>query len=168
MLRRSMLFASMALIALAAAGCGGDGGYRFPVHPAAGKVMRGGKPVPKAIVRFHPTDPATVKIPDGQEGPPVVLTTETDEDGAFVMSTYLADDGIPAGDYVVTVQIGLDAPDVENADVMPNRNLPLVAKLYRKPDTSPLKATVKPGDNQFVFECDQPDPKVPTPASSIE
>ena len=56
----------------------GAEGFRFAVHPADGTVLHKGRPVPKAFVRFHPTDPATVKIPDGRKGLPVMLTTETE------------------------------------------------------------------------------------------
>jgi len=151
MLRRSLPCGLLALAALIMPGCGEDEGHRFPVHPTGGKVTLGGKPVAKAIVRFHPTDPATVKIPDGKQGLPVVLTTETDADGAFTLSTYLADDGIPAGDYKVTVAIGLNESDVENGDGAPSSRAPTVANIYRDPASTPLKATVKPGENRFDF-----------------
>jgi hypothetical protein len=147
------------LVLLTVAGCGGrETGYRFDVHPVSGTVQLGGKPLPGAIVRFHAKDPAKVTVPAGQEGPPVMLTTETNPDGTFAMSTYLADDGIPAGDYTVTVAVGLaaDEPSVEDGDGprrAPRRAAP--AARYRSPETSPLTATVKPGEaNRFAFELE--------------
>ena len=72
MSRHSMIPKMLALVALVIPACGEDeDDFRFAVHPADGTVLYKGKPVPKAIVRFHPTDPATVKIPEGKEGMPV-------------------------------------------------------------------------------------------------
>lgn len=146
------------LALLIAAGCGGrDAEYRFDVHPVSGTVQYQGKPLPGAIVRFHAKDPAKVTVPAGQEGPPVMLTTETNPDGTFTMSTYVADDGIPAGDYTVTVAIGLqEETSVEDSDG-PQRapRKPAPGRQYRDPATSPLTATVKPGEpNRFAFELE--------------
>jgi hypothetical protein len=142
--------------ALLATGCGDqDAPYQFEVHPVSGTVKHQGKPLGGAIVRFHPKDPALVTVPEGREGPPVMLTTTTNPDGTFTMSTYLADDGIPAGDYNVTVVIGPEGESsVENGDGplrTPTRSVP--GKRYRDPATSPLTARVKPGEvNRFAFE----------------
>ena len=158
MSRHPMIPTMLALVALVIPACreGGDD-FRFTVHPADGTVLYKGKPFPKAFVRFHPTDPATVKVPDGKEGMPVVLTTETGEDGKFALSTYLADDGVPAGDYTVTVEAGLAESDVENSDGEVKKARPSAAgpgRIYRDPSTTPLKATVKPGENHFRFELE--------------
>ena len=148
--------ALLAVVALAFAGCGDDWGQRLPVHPADGKVVAAdGSPVPKAIVRFHPKDPAAIKPPEGEEGPPILLTTETDDEGHFALSSYLANDGVPAGDYSVTVRVKTREEDVENGDGRPGqdaRNPTDSEKLYANPATTPLAATVKPGENHFVFE----------------
>jgi hypothetical protein len=147
----------LAAIALTLPGCGGDEGFRFPVHPTGGKVLRTGKPLARAIVRFHPTDPTTIKIPDGRQGPPLVLTTTTDAEGAFALSTYLADDGVPLGEYAVTVATGLAETDVEEGVGLPakvSRDTSTSARNYGDPATTPLKATVKPGENRFTFELD--------------
>lgn len=143
---------------LLAAGCGDrDTPYHFDVHPVSGTVQHQGKPLGGAIVRFHPKDPALVTVPAGLEGPPVMLTTTTRPDGTFTMSTYLADDGIPAGDYSVTVAVGLEEESsVENSDgpsPIPKRSTP--GKRYRNPATSPLTASVKPGEtHHFAFEVE--------------
>jgi hypothetical protein len=141
--------------------CGRDEGFRFRVHPASGEIRFKNQPVPNAFVRFQPVDPATVQVPDGQEGLPVLLTTATDEQGKFSMSTYFADDGVPAGDYNVVVLPGTGAQeDVESSDgprrsAKPSPADRLIPPKYRKPETTTLKATVKPGEeNHFVFDLD--------------
>jgi hypothetical protein len=152
------LFAAVLLVVPACGG--GDKQHRFEVHPASGEVRFGGKPLPGAFVRFHPVDPATVAIPEGKEGQPPMLTTETDRDGKFTMSTYLTDDGVPAGDYKVTVAVGLQEAevDIENSDGMaiapaPKKAMP--GKVYRDAETTPLKATVRAsGENHFVFDVE--------------
>src|SRR5690349_3980040 len=112
---RPILVTSLAAVALTVGACRDDSkDYRFPVYPTEGKVVHKGQPVTRAIVRFHPTDPSALKFPEGKEGPTVMLTTETDQQGEFKASTYLADDGLPAGDYKVTVASGLPEVDIEN------------------------------------------------------
>jgi len=180
MLRRLILAPAAIAVALAATGCGDDLGYRFPVHPASGRVSWKGGPVKGALVRFHPVDPRALQPPKGQEGPPVSLTTETGDDGTFVMSTYFADDGVPAGDYVVTVtplrEAAGAAPEADPAvapedagphpdDLSPAQRRkpaakPTFSKAYRDPSASPLRATVGPdGANDFTFDLDAAETK---------
>ncbi|WP_422925723.1 hypothetical protein [Singulisphaera sp. PoT] len=157
MLRRWIAYSSAAIAGLCLSACGNDSdGYRFKVFPAVGKVVYKGKPLPRAFVRFHPTDPAKVQLPDGQTGLPVLLTTETDEKGKFSHSTYVADDGVPAGDYAVTVMTTLPSRDVENSDgpAQPPPRAAMPSKTYRDPAKTPLKATVKEGVNEFTFELE--------------
>ncbi|MDG3007684.1 hypothetical protein [Paludisphaera mucosa] len=174
MLRRLGFAPLAAALALAGLGCGEDLGYQLPVHPTSGKVAWKGEPVKGAFVRFHPVDPRSVQPPPGEQGPPIALTTATEADGTFVMSSYYADDGVPAGDYVVTVTpagaaIEAAAPGEEDAgphpdDLAPaerkNAAWPTFARLYRDPATSPLKAAVKPGgENRFTFDLSAVDPR---------
>ncbi len=140
--------------------------FRFPVHPASGQVLYQGEPAANAMVRFHPIDPKIVEIPEGVEGPPVTLAAPTDAEGRFALSTYLADDGVPAGDYKVTVFLdegepGGDEADPEETDAAnvesatPRPMVLLNALQYQDPGRTPLTATVKEGeDNDFVFELD--------------
>lgn len=172
--RKSLILASTLGLALSStlAGCGGgeaDLGYRLPVHPTSGKLTWKGGPVKGALVRFHPVDPQSVRPPAGEPLAEPSLTTETDADGRFIMSSYLADDGVPAGDYVVTVApSALEAikptddtvaPAETAEDVAPARArksvAPSFSKIYRDAATSPLKANVKEGaDNKFRFDLD--------------
>lgn len=133
--------------------------FRFAVYPASGMVTYQGKPLGGAIVRFHAKDPSKVTVPEGQEGLAVLLTTETNPDGSFSMSTYLADDGVPAGDYTVTVAVGsAEEVSVEDSDG-PASRVPKKQtgpdRRYRDPASSPLTASVKADqDNKFTFDLE--------------
>jgi predicted phosphodiesterase len=66
-------------------------------------------------------------------------------DGSFVMSSYGAFDGVPAGEYSVTVAFdGRYTPVGEKKNWVPAR--------YAKANTTPLKAVVKAGKNELTFE----------------
>jgi hypothetical protein len=166
MLRRWTTTGLLALLPFTLCACGGDEGFRFDVYPVDGQVTRGGKPVPRVFVRFHPADPSKVTVPNGQVGGTVMLTSETDAEGRFVMSTYVADDGIPAGDYTVTI-VKLSAPvegdgesSAENekddaaAQPAPPADPAAVPALYNDPATSTLKVTVGTGPNHFDLKAD--------------
>ena len=113
---------------------------RKPTHPVQGKVFFDGTPAPGAMLVFHLiTDPA--------KKPVRAADALVEPDGTFTMSTYTANDGAPAGDYVVTVvwpkplydDLGRPGPNQLPAN-------------YAKIETTPLKATVKSGNNDFTFE----------------
>lgn len=141
--------------------------FHHPVYPAGGAVTYRGKPVENAAITFHPADPATIALPDGKQGPEIAHpTTRTDADGKFALSTYYTDDGAPAGDYRVTIlwapqtlAVGKKkAPDGDE-EVAPHqaasRPKDKLGGKYAGPETSPLRASVKPdGPNQFTFELE--------------
>jgi hypothetical protein len=114
-------------------GCGGDG--RPACHPVTGKVLVDGKPAVRAVVAFHPLAPQA----DGQSYGP---STITGDDGGFRLTTFDAGDGAPAGEYAVTVvatYVVKGGQDVAVSDLLGGR--------YADPKTTPLKVTVKEGDN---------------------
>ena len=80
--------------ASALAGCGrGSGVPQFKVH---GKVLSHGVPAAGAIVVFHPTTKtsgASRYLPRGVAG----------SDGTFALGSRTTDDGVPPGDYAVTI-----------------------------------------------------------------
>jgi len=112
---------------------------RKPCHPVRGSVHIDGTPAVGATVVFHYKDPATKKLTRAGDA-------ITESDGTFVLSTYTAGDGAPAGDYIVVVQRGGGYP-AEWAN--PNLEVP---EQYTKPGTSPLTASVKTGKNEFALE----------------
>jgi hypothetical protein len=108
---------------------GVDTTKRPATHPVKGQVFLDGCPLPGARINFY--EMAAGKKPARR------ADAITDADATFVMSTYTAFDGVPAGEYVVTVT----APAPSK---VPDR--------YTKPQTSELKVTVKKGSNAFTFE----------------
>ena len=70
---------------------------RVPTYPVRGRVTVDGKPPGSALqIECHPVAGMDTRNP-------TVSRTESDEAGNFKISTYAAGDGVPAGDYVLTV-----------------------------------------------------------------
>jgi 3',5'-cyclic AMP phosphodiesterase CpdA len=113
---------------------------RRPTHPVRGQVHFEGTPAAGARVMFHLIDPETKKTRHAGDG-------LVDADGSFIASTYGNGDGLPVGEYVVTV----DPWGTLYEDTGKVLATPFPAK-YAKVSTSPLKATVKTGKNEFAFE----------------
>ena len=66
-------------------------------------------------------------------------------DGTFTLSSLKPGDGLPPGDYVVTI----DASEVNDKD----KTTYLIDPSYADPEKTPLRAEVKQGDkNQFEFK----------------
>lgn len=121
--------------ALTALACSG-GDDRVPVFPVEGKLLFKGKPAPGAFVVFHPADrdPKVAAVrPSAQVSP----------DGSFRLTTYEAQDGAPASDYVVTVEwrklVGKGNDVIAGPNVIPSK--------YGRPETSDLKFKVARGPN---------------------
>jgi hypothetical protein len=78
---------------------------RKPLFAVTGKLVDGDKPAARAVVFFRAR---------GAAGPGVLLPVgKVAADGVFHASTYLANDGAPAGEYVLTAiwpKIPKDAP----------------------------------------------------------
>jgi len=108
---------------------------RKPTQPVAGKVFLDGTPVANARVDFHLIEgDKRTRIADGL----------TEADGSFNVSTYKAGDGVPTGDYAVTVVLRRLSPD---GTLTPN-SLPTQ---FSAAATTPLRAKVKTGANDFTF-----------------
>jgi hypothetical protein len=136
---RTGLILGVAALALSVAGCGGE--CRKPVFPANGQVLYDGKPIPHALVTLHPLDPADKDAarPHGK----------VDKDGNFVLTTYDANDGAPAGEYAVTVEWWLTSATArtpEGDSPPPTNRLPA---RYARPETSKLRVRIEEGGNQI-------------------
>lgn len=132
---RRLFLVGMALAAIGVSSCG-KADTRKPTFPVNGKVlMPDGKPAEHATVVFHPTD---------ENGPDVVKPRgKVSADGSFKLSTYDGNDGAPAGDYRVTVELWLSSG---RGDEGPSNRLP---EKYAKAEKSELTATVNAGPTEL-------------------
>ena len=131
---KSLLFVLASTLALALASCS-PSESRKPTFPAVGKAtLPDGKPAEHATVVLHPVgqSEADTPKPHGKVGP----------DGSFKLATYGTDDGAPAGEYRVTVELWLAG----KGDEPPSNRLNLK---YAKPETSGLTATVGTGPTEI-------------------
>jgi hypothetical protein len=87
------------VILLLAGLAGGCGRSRLdalpPASPVQGQIFVGGKPAAAAVIAFHPD--ATAK------GLRSTSRGTADSEGKFSLTTYVAGDGAPEGEFVVTV-----------------------------------------------------------------
>ncbi len=133
--RRPVRFLLLCAVAVALLGPGCSGkGDREPVYPVQGRVLYDGKPVPNALVVFHPVGKKgkDAPRPRAQAGP----------DGTFKLTTYDADDGAPVGEYTVTVEWWLSTAtrkSVEGESSPPVNRLPA---RYARAQTSGLRVRV--------------------------
>jgi hypothetical protein len=126
----------------------------LPTHPVSGKVMFKGQPLANAEIWLVPTtdkvlNAKTIIRPYAKSG----------KDGTFTITSYIKDDGAPAGDYGVIVQkVSSQGPtdDVEsNEENAVKTKAPKGAALptkYRTATTSGLTFTVKDGPNQLDLD----------------
>lgn len=114
-------------------GCGQDGKVRIE-----GTVkLPGGKPVVQA--RVIAQDVGTGKWASGV----------TDENGHFTLGTEKADEGLPPGEYAISI--------VENQKDWDHPTPPQISPKYGNPATSGLKLTVDGGENKpLEFELAPP------------
>jgi hypothetical protein len=106
-----------------------------PVHPVTGQVFVGDRPAAGAFVQFIPV----LEAAQNQDPRP---RATVQSDGSFKLSTYGAEDGAPAGDYVVTV--------VWPGGVLPDGREEPEDKLmgrYATPARPAAKVTVREGPN---------------------
>jgi hypothetical protein len=141
----------LAIVAIAAALIGCDAAQGPVTYPVTGTVTLGGKPVENAVVAFANAGQAPA---DSKTGSALGGQTRTDAEGHYTMSVVLdrgktTRQGLPAGEYVVTVTKmefpgGIQSPTSPPKNVLPPK--------YASAQSSQLKATVKPdGENKFDF-----------------
>jgi hypothetical protein len=112
--------------------------YRRPTHPFQGRVTLEGKPIPGAYIVFRGI---------GKEPRQPRADGTVEADGTLRLSTYTAFDGIPVGEYAITIELRKPFFTLEGA-IGPN----LLPAKYADPKTSGLTYTVKPGKQQFDIE----------------
>lgn len=143
---RTLLLCFFAVILTFAGGCSNSA-------TVTGSVSVDGKALTMGEVIFHPTKGS--------------LAIGSIVEGKYQLSTGQVDQVEP-GEYVVTVN-ARELPTTELATDAQGNVTEAVGKLltpeiYTDPATSPLKASVKPGANQFDFDLKTPPaPATPTP-----
>jgi hypothetical protein len=115
---------------------------RKPVHPVRGRVTFDGASAVGAQVGYWLPD---AKDKEGKKGIRV-SDAWVEADGAYAMSAYAAFDGLPEGEYKVTVV--LRQPFFEPDGKLGTNLLP---ERYASHLTSELSARVKTGKNEFDF-----------------
>jgi len=116
---------------------------RKPVHPVRGRVTWDGAPAVGAMVAYWLPD---AKDKDGKKANRV-SDAWVEADGTYAMSAYAAFDGLPEGEYKVTVE--LRQPFFELDGKLGKNLLP---EKYASHLTSELSAKVKTGKNEFDFQ----------------
>lgn len=157
-----LCYSAAIMTAFFMSGCGGGavgGGDRQPVHRTSGKITLEGAPVAGATVTFSPKG----------SGPPA--TGKTNANGEYKLTTYDAEDGATAGDFVVLVvkssaPASVDPDAGHDADgsggegdamhaAQPAADEPESAlpRKYSRVEDSDLTATVSAGaPNKFDFD----------------
>lgn len=123
-------------------------------QPIKGVIYYDGTPATGAVVSFY--------LVDGDKKPQFTCDARIEGDGTFVPSTYRLGDGIPVGEYIVTV--GRDRYHTEDA----SRDSNMVPPRYASVDSSPLRVTVPAGGTTFTLnltrEANTPARKPDAPA----
>ncbi|HKB02662.1 MAG TPA: metallophosphoesterase [Gemmataceae bacterium] len=112
---------------------------RKPTHPVRGWLFVDGAAAGGATVSFY------LPPGDGKKAPRFVGDAIAEGDGSFVMSTYGAFDGVPVGEYLVTVAF-------DGRYGQPKDRKDWVPAVYTKAETTPLRVNVKGGKNEVSLE----------------
>jgi len=125
------------IILVILAGCGRSGPKRTATNPTKGSIRYQGQPIGGAFVALHPKAGASADVP--------TATAVVQADGRFAVTTYDSGDGVPEGDYVVTIQ--WRKATKSGGEFVPGPNL-LPAK-YSRPETSDVVVHVASGTNDL-------------------
>jgi len=132
------LASTVALVAaVVLTGCGQSGPPRVTTHLTKGSVTYQGQPVSGAFLALHPKANPRPDVPTS--------TAIVQPDGSFAATTYDAGDGVPEGDYVVTIQ--WRKATKSGGEFVPGPNL-LPAK-YGQPETSDVIVHVASGPTEL-------------------
>ena len=135
----------IAALCLTTWGCGGASELdnQLPTNPAHGLVSFNSMPIPDATLAFHPVESFPGDMVEA------IPRAKVDPDGRFVVSTYKAGDGAPAGEYRVAVswQGPLDGVNDERGD---DADLPeLLPSRYQCPERSCIRVHIQEGENEI-------------------
>jgi hypothetical protein len=121
------------------AGCGSSqGSDRVPVFPATGRLVYDGRPLAGAFVVLH-----SKGAEQSHRAPRP--HAQVSADGSFSLTSYDTDDGAPAGDYTVTVEL---RPLVRRGgDITAGPNT--LPSKYCRAETSPVTVQIAEGRNEL-------------------
>jgi len=125
------------VVLLVLAGCGRSGPPRAATNPTTGSITYQGQPIVGAFLALPPKAGAAGDVP--------TATAVVRPDGKFAVTTYDTGDGVPEGDYVVTVQ--WRKATKSGGEFVPGPNL-LPAK-YTRPESSDVVVHVASGTNEL-------------------
>jgi hypothetical protein len=132
------LFAALLGIA-PAGGCSKVEPNRVVVHPVTGQVTFDGRAAAGAFVVFH-SKSADANFPAPR--------AQVDRQGSYALTTYRSQDGAPAGEYVLTVEL---RPIVAaNGEFEPGPNI--LPPRYSQPQTSKIVVRVVAGANVIPIQ----------------
>ena len=140
-LRRLSRPATLAALGGAALVCGlfvgCEPSYVAPVatFKTAGKATFKGQPIDGATLILHRQGEPLADVP--------APSARVNADGSFATTTFAAEDGAPAGEYVATVEWRKQVQKNGDWTYGPN----LLPAAYADPGKSPLKITIAEGDN---------------------
>jgi hypothetical protein len=127
------------ILLLLVSGCSQAEPEKLPVFPVTGQVIYEGRPAAGAWVVLHPADP--------QRAWPQPRA-KTDSQGNFTLSTYDPQDGAPAGDYLVTLEL----PQVINRGGELETGGNLLPPQYSAPETTSIATRVAEGPNTLPIQ----------------
>lgn len=125
------------LLPLATVGCTRAKADRVPVFPAEGRVLLNSKPLAGALIVLYPKE--------GVDGRAIPARAQSDREGNFHLTTYEASDGVPTGQYAVTVHYYPLEKHGESYSAGPNS---LPAK-YSSPKSTDLVVQIREGKNKL-------------------
>jgi hypothetical protein len=124
-------------MAISISACSEDDG-RVPVYPVTGKVTVEREVPVGALVVLYPVQP------NGKNELRPSGTVRSD--GAFSLTTYVSDDGAPAGEYIATLQWSKLIKKGQDYSAGPN----VVPKEYATRETSPWNLRVETKQNDLA------------------
>lgn len=139
---RASMLAALAMLTLAATGCGESGGKLPNRVPVSGRVTVAGRPLAYGTVQFVPDDP------DGHSAMGGIKA------GSFRMESAESFPGVVKGPYKVSI-VSPQPIDPTNrpADMFsPEANRSNIPKRYGNPDTSGLSVDVTAATSDLVFD----------------
>ncbi len=145
---------SLGALVFTSTGCG-SGVKRPEMGKVHGTVTYKGAPVASGLITFF-----LVEGKSGEAGQPAI--SELGSDGSFELTTFDTGDGAVLGQHKAVVVAKSTGGEPIPEGMIPSQlpqdlkkyegPKPLVPEKYMSADKTPLKYTVRPGDNNFTIE----------------